>query len=120
MLTGLVHRPSASFGVFHHLHGLMLQEFLFLGFRNKRHAMGLGMVVFSEIGESGETVGGDFFGFAAAVHLCVDGQSAAPCGDYLAFVGDDVARENRELEVDAVEYEKDSILCVNILRHSEI
>ena len=82
--------------------------------------MGLGVVVFVEIGEGGEAVGGYFFRLAAAVHLCVNREGAAPGGDYLALVGDDVARENRELEVDAVEHQKDGILRVNILRHSEI
>ena len=82
--------------------------------------MGLGMVVFVQIGEGGEAVGGDFFGFAAAVHFCVNRQGAAACGDYLALVGDDVARENRELEVDAVKHQKNGVLRVNVLRHSEI
>ena len=82
--------------------------------------MGLGVVVFVQIGEGGEAVGGDFFGFAAAVHLCVNRQGAAPGGDYLALVCDDVARKNRELEVDAVKDEKNGVLRVNILRHSEI
>ena len=78
------------------------------------------MVVFVQIREGGEAVGGDFFGLPAAVHFCVDGQGAAPGGDYLALIGDDVARENRELEVDAVEHQKDGVLRVNILRYSKI
>ena len=82
--------------------------------------MGLGMVVLVEIGECGEAVGGDFFGFAATIHFCVNRQGAASSGDYLALEGDDVARENRELEIDAVEHQKDGILRVNVLRHSEI
>ena len=78
------------------------------------------MVVFVEIREGGEAVGGDFFGLAAAVHFRVNRQSAATHGDDLALEGDNVARENRELEVDAVEHQKDGVLCINILSHSEI
>ena len=78
------------------------------------------MVVFVQIGESGETVGSDFLRFAAAVHLRVDGQGAASHRDDLALESNDVARENRELEVDAMEHQKDGVLRVNILRHSEI
>ena len=77
-------------------------------------------MVFVQVGEGGEAVGGDFFRLAAAVHFCVDGQGAASSSDYLALIGDNVARENRELEVDAVEHQKDGILRVNVLRHSEI
>lgn len=117
---GCIHRFGSFFRVLHHLQSLLLQEFLLFCFGDERHAMGLGMVVLVKIGESGEAVSGDFFGFAAAVHFCVNRQGAAACGDYLALEGDNVARENRELEVDAVEHQKDGVLCVNILRHSEI
>ena len=78
------------------------------------------MVVFIQIGESGEAVGGDFFGLTAAVHFRVDRQSASTDIHDLALESDDVARENRELEINAMEDEKDGVLCVNILRHSEI
>ena len=82
--------------------------------------MWLGMVILVQIGESGEAVGGDFFGLTAAIHFCVDRQSAATHRDDFALEGNDVARENRELEIDAMEHQQDGVLCVNILRHSEI
>ena len=82
--------------------------------------MRLGMMVFIEIGEGGETVSGNFFGFAAAIHFRINSKCAATHGNDLALEGDNVTRENRELEVDAMEHEKDCILRVNILRHSEI
>ena len=77
-------------------------------------------MVFIQVRESGEAVGGDFFGFAAAVHFRVDRQSASTDIHDLALESDDVARENRELEVDAVEDKKDSVFRINVLRHSEI
>ena len=120
MLPGLIHRPSTSFGVFHHLHGLLLQEFLFLCFRGKGDTMWLAMMVLVQIGERGEAVGGHFFGFATAVHLGVDRQSAAPHVDDLAFEGDDVARENREFEIDAMQHKEDSVFGVNVLCHGKI
>ena len=116
----LIHRQSPLFRILHHFTRLLLQEFFLVGLRLKRDAVRARMVVFVQIGESGKAVGGDFFGLAAAVHFCVNRQSAASSGDYLALEGDDVACENRELEVDAVEDEKDSVLRINILRHSEI
>ena len=120
MLPGLVHRPSASFGVFHHLHGLLLQEAFFIGFGSEGDTMWLAVMVLVEIGERGKAVGGHFLRFAAAVHFGVDRQSAAPHMDDLAFESDDVARKNRELEVDAMQYKQYSIFCVNILCHSEV
>ena len=78
------------------------------------------MVVFVQVGERGEAVGGDLLGLAAAVHLRVDRQSAATHGDDLTLESDDVARENRKLEVDAVEHKKDGVFGINILRYSEI
>ena len=119
-LNPLIHRHSPPLRVLHHLQSLLLQEFLLLGFGDERHTMGLGVVVFIKIGESGEAVGGDFFGLAAAVHFCVNRQGAAPGGDYLALESDNVTCENRELEIDAMEDKKDSVFRVNILRHSEI
>lgn len=116
----LIHRQSPLFRILHHFTRLLLQESFLLRFRLKRDAMRTGMVVFVQVGEGGEAVGGDFFRFAAAVHFCVNGQCAATHGDDLALEGDDVACENRELEVDAVEHQKDGILCINVLRHSEI
>ena len=82
--------------------------------------MRLGVVVFVQIGEGGKAVSGDFFGLAAAVHSSINGQGAAPCSNHLTFEGDDVARENRELEVNAMEHQKNGVLRVNILRHSKI
>ena len=82
--------------------------------------MRLGMVILVQIGESGEAVGGDFFGLATTVHFCVDRQSASTDIHDLALKGDDVASENREFEIDAVEDKKDSVFRVNILRHSKI
>lgn len=120
MLPGLVHRPSASFGVFHHLHGLLLQEFLFLCFGSEGDTMWLAVMVLVEIGEGGKAVGSHFFGFAAAVHLGVDRQSAATHMDDLAFEGDNVACENREFEIDAMQHEKDGVFGVDVLCHSEI
>ena len=77
-------------------------------------------MVFIQIGESGEAISGDFFGFAAAVHFRVNGQGAATHGDDFALEGNDVARENRELEIDAMEHKQDGVFRINILRHSEI
>lgn len=77
-------------------------------------------MVFVQVGESGEAIGGDFFGFAAAVHFRVNGQCAATHGDDFALESDDVASKNRELEIDAVEDKKDGVFRINILRHSEI
>ena len=120
MLPSLVHRPSASFRVFHHLHGLLLQEAFFIGFGSEGDTMWLAVMVLVEIGERGKAVGGHFLRFAAAVHFGVDRQSAAPHMDDLAFEGDDVARENREFEIDAMQHEEDSVFGVNILCHGEI
>ena len=78
------------------------------------------MMVFVEVGECGKAIGGDLFRFAAAVHFGVDCQSAATNRDDFAFEGDDVARENRELEVDAVEYKQDGVFRINILCYSKI
>ena len=116
----LIHRQSPLFRVRHHLQSLLLQEFFLVGLRLKRDAVRARMVVFVQIGEGGETIGGDFFGLAAAVHFCVDGQGAAPGGDYLALESDNVTCENREFEIDAVENEQNGVLRINILRHSEI
>ena len=116
----LIHRQSPLFRVRHHLQSLLLQEFFLVGLRLKRDAVGTGMMVFVQIGESGKAVGGDFFGFSTAVHFCVDGQGAAPGGDYLALESDNVTCENREFEIDAVENEQNGVLRINILRHSEI
>ena len=116
----LIHRQSPLLRVFHYFTCLLLQELFFLGFRRERDAVGLGMVVFVQVGEGGEAVGGDFFWLAAAVHFRVNGQGAATYGDDFALKSDDVAGENRELEVDAVEDEKNGVFRINILRHSEI
>ena len=120
MLPSLVHRPSTSFGVFHHLHGLLLQEAFFIGFGSEGDTMWLAVMVLVEIGERGKAVGGHFLRFAAAVHFGVDRQSAAPHVDDLAFEGDDVARENREFEIDAMQHEEDGVFGVNVLCHGEI
>ena len=82
--------------------------------------MGTGMMVFVQIGESGEAVGSNLFGLAATVHLCIDRQGAATHRDNLALKSDDVTRENRELEVDTMEHKKDRVLCINILCNSKI
>ena len=116
----LVHRLSPFLRVLHYLLSLLLQEPFFLCFRLDCNAMRFGMVVFVQVGEGGKAVGGDFLGFAAAVHFCIHSQGAATYGDDLALESDDVTSENRELEVDAMEHQQDGILCVNILRHSEI
>ena len=116
----LIHRHSPLLRILHHLQSLLLQELFFLGFKRKRDAVGTGMMVFVQVREGGETVGGDFFGLAAAVHFCVDGQGTATGGDYLALESDNVAGENREFEIDAVENEQNGVLRINILRHSEI
>ena len=119
-LSCCIHRQSPALGVLHHLDGLLLQKALLIGFGREGDAVRLAVVVLVEVGEGGEAVGSHFLRLTAAVHLGVDGQGAAPHMDDLALEGDDVARENRELEVDAVEYQKDGVLRVNILRHSEI
>lgn len=77
-------------------------------------------MVFVQIGKGGEAISSDFFGLTAAVHLRVDRQGAAAHGNDLALEGDDVAGKDGELEVDAVEHEKDCVFRVNILRHSKI
>ena len=82
--------------------------------------MRLAAVVLVEIGEGGKAVGGDFLRLAAAVHLGVDRQRAASHMDDLALEGDDVARKNREFEVDAVKHQQDGVFGVDVLRHSEI
>ena len=116
----LIHRHSPLLRVFHHLQSLLPQEFFFLCFRRKRDAVGTGMVVFIQIGEGGETVGGDFFGLAAAVHFGVNGQGTTANGNDFALESDDVAGENREFKINAVEDEQDGVFRVNILRHSKI
>ncbi len=116
----LIHRQSPLFRVRHHLQSLLLQEFFLVGLRLKRDAVGTRMVILVQVGERGEAVGGDFFRLAAAVHFCVNGQCAATHGDDLALESDDVASENRELEINAVEDEQNGVLRINILRHSEI
>ena len=116
----LIHRQSPLFRVRHHLQSLLLQEFFLVGLRLKRDAVRARMVVFVQIGEGGETIGGDFFGLTAAVHFCVDGQGAATHGDDFALESDNVAGENRELEINAMKDEKNGVLRINILRHSEI
>ena len=82
--------------------------------------MRLGVVVLVKVGESGKAVGSGLFRFATAVHLGLDGEGGASRMDHLAFKGDDVARKDGELEVDAVEHEQDGVLRVNILRYGEI
>ena len=57
---------------------------------------------------------------AATVHLGVDCQCGAACSDDFALEGHDVASENRELEVDAVKHQQDSVFGVNILSYSKI
>lgn len=120
MLMPLIHRQSPLFRILHHFTRLLLQEFFLVGLRLKRDAVRARMVVFVQIGESGKAVGGDFFGFATAVHLRVNRQCAATHGDDLALESDNVAGKNRELEVNAVEDKKDGVFRINILRHSEI
>lgn len=115
-----IHRFSPTFRVLHHLQGLLLQEAFFLRFRFEGDAMRLGMVVLVQIREGGEAIGGNLFGLTATVHLGVDRQGAAPHRDDLALEGDDVARENRELEVDAMQHKQNGVFRINILRHSEI
>ena len=78
------------------------------------------MVVFVQIREGGEAVGSDFFWFAAAVHFRVNGQCAATHGNDFALKGNNVSRENRELEIDAMEDKKNGVFRVYILRHSEL
>ena len=78
------------------------------------------MVVLVQIGEGCEAIGGDFFGFAAAVHLCINRQCAAANGNDFTLESDNVAGKNRELEVDAVEDEKNGVFRINILSYSEI
>ena len=116
----MIHRQSPLFGVFQHLQGLLLQPSLFFGLGGENDAVGLGVVVLVQIGESGETVGGGLFGLAAAVHLGIDGEGGAPCVDHLALEGDDVAGEDGKLEVDAVKHQKHGVFGVNILGHGEI
>ena len=119
-LVSLIHRLGAAFRVLHHLQSLLLQELFLFRLRFDHDAMWSGMVVFVQIRESGETISGDLFRLTAAVHLRVDRQRATTHGDDLAFESDNVARKNRELEVDAVKHEQDRIFRINILRHSEI
>ncbi len=119
-LMPLVHRLCSPFRVLHHLQCLLLQELFFFCFRLKRDAVWTGMMVLIQIGESGEAIGGNLFGFATAVHLRVNRQSATTHRNDFTLERDDVAREDRELEVDAVKHEKNGVFCVNILRHSEI
>ena len=116
----MIHRQSPSFGIFQHLQGLLLQPSLFFGLGGEDDAVGLGVVVLVQIGESGETVGGGLFGLAAAVHLGIDGEGGAPCVDHLALEGDDVAGEDGEFEIDAVEHQQHGVFGVNILGHSKI
>ena len=78
------------------------------------------MMVLVQIGEGGETVGGRLFGLATAVHLGVDREGAFSRVNHLALEGDDVAGENGEFEIDAVEYKEHGVLGVNVLCHSEI
>ena len=120
VFSSSIHRFCPALRVLHHLQSLLLQEFFLLSFRDERHAVGPGMMVFIEIREGSEAISSDLFRLTAAVHSCINGEGAAPCSNHLALVCDDIASENRELEIDAVEYEQDSILRVNILRHSEI
>ena len=79
-----------------------------------------GMVVFVQVGESGEAIGGDFLGLTATIHLRIDGQGAASHRDDLALEGDDVASEDWELEIDAVKHKKNGVLRINILCYSKI
>ena len=67
-----------------------------------------------------QAIGSDFLWLTAAVHLRVDRQRATTHRDDLALESDNVAGKDREFEVDAVEHEKDSVLCVNILCYSKI
>lgn len=120
LLLIIIHRQRPSLRVFHHLFGLLLKPAFLVRFRGEGDAMGLGAMVFVQVGEGGEAVGGRLFGFTAAVHLGVDGEGALACVDHLALEGDDVASEDRELEIDAMEYQQDGVLGVNILSHGEI
>lgn len=115
-----VHCLGASFRVFEYFDGLLVEPAFLVGFRCYDHAMRLGMVVFVEIREGGESVGGDFFRLAAAIHLGVNRQCGTSCSDDFALEGDDVAGKNRELEVNAMKHEKYRVFGVNILSHSKI
>jgi len=116
----LIHRLCSPLRVLHHFHGLLPQELFLLGFGNDGDAMRFAVVILIEVGEGRETIGSNLFGFSAAVHLRVNRQGATTYMDDLALESDDVAREDGELEVNAVQYEQNGVLGVNILRHSEI
>ena len=82
--------------------------------------MGLGMMVLVQIGEGGKPIGGGLLGLTAAIHLGVDREGGATHVDHLALEGDDVAGKDGELEIDAVEYQQDRILGVDILGYGKI
>ena len=100
----LIHRLCSPLRVLHHLHGLLPQELLFLGFGRNGNSMRFAVVVLVKVGEGRETIGGDFFRLATAVHFRVNRQGATTYMDDLAFESDNVAREDGELEVDAMQY----------------
>lgn len=115
-----IHGFCPVFGFLQHLQGLLLEPALLFGLWGEDNAMGFGVVVLVQVGESGEAVSCGLLGLAAAVHLGIDGEGGAPYMDHLALEGDDVAGEDGELEVDAVKHQQDRVLGVNILRHGEI
>ena len=119
-ITSLIHCHGPSFGILHHFLGLLLQPAFLVSLRGDDDAVGLGVVVLVQIREGGEAVGSCLFGLAAAIHLGIDGKGRAPHMDHLALEGDDVAGEDGKLEVDAVKYQQDCVLGVNILCHGEI
>ena len=116
----LVHGFCSVFGFLQYFEGLLLKPFLLFCFGGDNNAMGLGVVVLVQVREGGEAVGCGLFGFTAAIHLGIDGEGGASRVDHLAFEGDDVAGEDGEFEIDAVEYQQDGVLGVNILRHGKI
>ena len=119
-LNSLIHRQRPLFGSFQYLNGLLLQPLLLFVFRREGDAVRLGVMVLVKVGEGCKAVGSGLFRFTTAVHLGIDGEGRASRMDHLAFEGDDVACKDGELEVDAVEYEQDGVLRVNILRYGEI
>ena len=120
VVNSLIHCHGSAFGILHHFLGLLLQPAFLVGLRGDDDAMGLGVMVLVQIREGGKAVSGCFFRFAAPIHLCIYGEGRAPHVDHLALESDDIASEDGELEVDAVEHQQDRVLGVNILRHGEI
>ena len=115
-----VHCLGSSFGILQDFQSLLLKPSLLIILRCENDAVRFGLVVLIQVGEGGEAIGGSLLGFPTSIHFCIYGKGRAPRMDHLALESDDVAGEDGELEVNAMEHEQDGVFRVNILGNGKI